>query len=390
MSDLTHSPAMLVSLRRLVRKVDRPIDVADEVVTAFRDGQVTLRSLRRADGFTFSDLEAGYQGVQPGDLVIHGLDAFAGAVGVSDSRGKCSPVYHVCEPIGGTDLRYIAYALRFLAQTGFLLLQAANVRQRAVDFRNWETLAQIGVPTIETHRQRAVADYLDAETSRQQGLSDALGRAVELDKERLASVIDHEVVSGNTAPEPRRLRVLADLMVDGCDYGPRPIVSLEHIRSLTGEVADLAVGPRPDAGFVSANPGDVLFAKLRPYLRKVWRVTQPVYASTELLCLRPRAGIDPGWLAVALRSPGVIHVAVSSSDGTKMPRTSWERLAEARLPVLTVPQQRSIVIRVEAEIERHSRLVQAVERQLGLLQERREAAIAAAVTGQIEIPGVAA
>ena len=71
----------------------RPLREEDDVITAFRDGQVTLRTNRRTEGFTNSLKEIGYQGVRKGDLVIHAMDGFAGAIGVSDSDGKCSPVY---------------------------------------------------------------------------------------------------------------------------------------------------------------------------------------------------------------------------------------------------------------------------------------------------------
>ena len=72
----------------LFHKMDRPVCDSDEVITCFRDGTVTLRKNRRTEGFTESLKEIGYQGVRKGDLVIHQMDAFAGAVGVSDSVGK--------------------------------------------------------------------------------------------------------------------------------------------------------------------------------------------------------------------------------------------------------------------------------------------------------------
>ena len=50
------------------------------------------RSKRRTEGFTNSLKEIGYQGVEKGDLVIHSMDAFAGAIGISQDNGKCSPV----------------------------------------------------------------------------------------------------------------------------------------------------------------------------------------------------------------------------------------------------------------------------------------------------------
>src|ERR1700747_1544563 len=77
----------------LFQKMDRAPRDSDEVVTCFRDGIVTLRKNRRVRGFTESIKEIGYQGIRKGDLVIHAMDAFAGAVGVSDSDGKGSPVY---------------------------------------------------------------------------------------------------------------------------------------------------------------------------------------------------------------------------------------------------------------------------------------------------------
>lgn len=60
-----------------------------------------------------SDKEIGYQGIDVGDLVVHGMDGFAGAIGISDSRGKASPVLNVL----GTDQnkRYIMYYLRSMA-----------------------------------------------------------------------------------------------------------------------------------------------------------------------------------------------------------------------------------------------------------------------------------
>ncbi|HDT9088286.1 TPA: restriction endonuclease subunit S, partial [Staphylococcus pseudintermedius] len=75
----------------IFEKLQRPIR-CDEIVTAFRDGQVMQRSKRRTEGFTTSLKEIGYQGVEKGDLVIHSMDAFAGAIGISQDNGKCSPV----------------------------------------------------------------------------------------------------------------------------------------------------------------------------------------------------------------------------------------------------------------------------------------------------------
>ena len=90
----------------LWKKEKREVKEDYGVVTAFRDGEVTLRENRRTEGFTFAIKEIGYQGVLKGDLVISAMDAFAGAMGISDSEGKCSPVYSVCSPVKELEPQY--------------------------------------------------------------------------------------------------------------------------------------------------------------------------------------------------------------------------------------------------------------------------------------------
>jgi type I restriction enzyme S subunit len=88
----------MVRAKALFRQVATPVPVDAEQVTCFRDGQVTLRRNRRTTGFTNAIFELGYQGIHPGQLCLHSMDAFAGAIGVADSSGKCSPEYVICEP----------------------------------------------------------------------------------------------------------------------------------------------------------------------------------------------------------------------------------------------------------------------------------------------------
>lgn len=147
-------------LKYEVFPIYRPIFDTDEIVTCFRDGQVTLRKARREDGFTISLSEDGYHGVEPGDLVIHGMDTFAGAIGCSDSRGKCSPVVHVCRTTGIN--RYYMYVLRSMAYTDVLWFYANGVRVRSSDFRNYSNLGRFSIAVPPIHEQNEIVEYLDA------------------------------------------------------------------------------------------------------------------------------------------------------------------------------------------------------------------------------------
>src|SRR3954469_10049652 len=119
----------------LFTKMDRSVREEDEVVTCFRDGMVTLRKNRRLSGFTEATFYSGYQGIRKGDLVIHGMDAFAGAIGVSDSDGKGTPVYNVCEPASTANAHYYAYTLREMARSQWIQALAKGIRERSTDFR---------------------------------------------------------------------------------------------------------------------------------------------------------------------------------------------------------------------------------------------------------------
>ena len=150
----------IIKGKRIFKRMNRPTLNSDEIVTAFRDGTVTLRKNRRVEGFTNSLLEIGYQGVKKGDLVIHSMDAFSGAIGVSDSDGKATPVYLVCRPILEVDCYYYAYLLKQMAYSGYIVSLARGIRERSTDFR-YREFANLPLPFPPLSGQQAIADFLD-------------------------------------------------------------------------------------------------------------------------------------------------------------------------------------------------------------------------------------
>lgn len=138
--------------------VQKPTREDDGVITCFRDGEVTLRSNRREDGFTMSEKEIGYQGIDVGDLIIHGMDGFAGAIGISDSRGKASPVLNVLET--DQSKRYFMYLLRTMANEGVFEALSTGIRVRTCD-TNWGKIKNLFyiVPLLE--EQCRIVEHLD-------------------------------------------------------------------------------------------------------------------------------------------------------------------------------------------------------------------------------------
>ena len=142
----------------LFKYLQKPVKEDDGVITCFRDGEVTLRSNRREDGFTMSDKEIGYQGIDAGDLVVHGMDGFAGAIGISDSRGKASPVLNVMDT--KQNKRYIMYYLRSMAYSDVFVALATGIRVRSCDLR-WNKLADLPYPVPSIEEQTAIVEYID-------------------------------------------------------------------------------------------------------------------------------------------------------------------------------------------------------------------------------------
>ena len=143
----------------ILKYIQKPVREDDGVITCFRDGEVTLRSNRREDGFTMADKEIGYQGIDVGDLVVHGMDDFAGAIGISDSRGKASPVLNVLDT--EQSKRYIMYFLRSMAYSDVFLALATGIRVRSCDLR-WNKLSELFYPVPPLEEQEAIVDYIDS------------------------------------------------------------------------------------------------------------------------------------------------------------------------------------------------------------------------------------
>lgn len=178
----------------IFKKENRPVRLEDDVVTCFRDGQVTLRTNRRTEGFTFATKEHGYQGIRKGDLVIHAMDAFAGAIGVSDSDGKSSPVYSACTPVTGVEVnpKYYALYLRNLALGGFIESLAKGIRERSTDFR-YKDFSELFFPLPDIETQNKVV--LEIEKSHQEidgGIS-VLTQQIERIKEYKVTLINSAV-----------------------------------------------------------------------------------------------------------------------------------------------------------------------------------------------------
>lgn len=410
---------LLKKAKYIFQRVQRPLRDIDGVVTAFRDGQVTLRTNRRTDGFTNSVKEIGYQGVRRNDLVIHAMDGFAGAIGVSDSDGKCSPVCSVCIPWQNQPLnmRFYGYLVRQLAVTDFILSLAKGIRERSTEFR-FSEFSGLMLPIPPIYEQDQIAKFLDHETAKIDNLIEKQQQLIELLKEKRQAVISHAVTKGLNPDVPMK-----DSGVEWLGKVPEHW-KIKRCKNLFNFVTS---GSRGWAGFYS-DEGDLFFRianltrdSINPKLDSIQYVTPPKgsegerskikendllisitadlgsvcaadesisggYVSQHVSLCRPgRAVASSRWLAYFVLSDTAKEQLQGAGYGGTKIQLSLEDIRDLFVAYPPKSEQIKIASYLDERLSDLDGLDHRAHNLIELLRERRTALISAAVTGKIDV-----
>jgi hypothetical protein len=141
-----------------------------------------------------------------------------------------------------------------------------------------------------------------------------------------------------------------------------PCIELEHIEEATGRLLGTADISQLRGARRSFESGDVLYGKLRPYLRKFAHARAPGVCSTEVwvLSANPRLCV-PGYLYQIVQTER-FNTEANKSSGSRMPRADWEVLSQAEFPLPPLEQQRQISALLATEEEALDLLMQLVDR----------------------------
>lgn len=409
----------VLKVKYLFKQEKREVRPEDEIVTCFRDGQVTLRKNRRIEGFTNSMKEIGYQGVRKGDLVIHNMDAFAGAIGVSDSDGKGTPVYACCTPKrDDINQYYYCYLLRYLARNGFILSLAKGIRERSTDFR-FNDFKELYLPVPSREEQDAIVSYIDLHSTKIDEAIAQQQKMIDLLNERKQIIINNAVTKGLNPDAPMK-----DSGVDWIGEIPEhwEIKKLKHVCQAFGRIGFRGYSTTDlvdeGEGCITLSPsnmrdgqmqyekctylswekyeespeikifnGDILFVK-----------TGSTYGKSSLVDNLPlEATINPQllvfknftcnnrFLAHVLQTTTIkTQVEVSVIGGT-IPTISQQKILNYVFPYPTEDEQEAIVAYIENKSTPINAAIKASERQISLLQERKQIIINDVVTGKVKV-----
>jgi len=369
-----------------------------------------------------------YQLVVPGDLAINKMKAWQGSVAISGHRGIVSPAYFVYEALHKSEGRYLHYLMRSIRYiTGYLSVS------KGIRVNQWDLEPQLHsrmplvVPPLPEQTQ--IATFLDRETAKIDALVAEQRRLMALLKEKRQAVISHAVTRGlnpHAPMKPSGNKWLGDVpahwivcclkhikaevknaFVDG-PFGSN--LKSEHFID-NGDVyvieSNFATQGRIDAEslktisnehFATINRsetrgGDIVIAKIGAQYGKASilpPLDKPAVVSGNSLKLTiNQKSCDVkfvNWHLANLKEQGVMEDIVNA---TAQPALSLGEMNN--LPMLAPPrqEQEAIVQFLNEKLGEFDTLTTEAQRAIDLLQERRTALISAAVTGQIDVRGVA-
>lgn len=158
-----------------------------------------------------------------------------------------------------------------------------------------------------------------------------------------------------------------------------PYIGLENIESQTGKFVKTGIQVDKSEN-IAVEIGDVLFGKLRPYLRKYWRATFTSTASSEFLVFQS-SELDMNFLYYAIQSDSFIEEVNTSTYGSKMPRASWEYIKNMRIAFPTsLVEQQKIADFLDKKTAQLDKVKSLLEEQIQKLKDYRASLIYKTVT----------
>ena len=128
------------------------------------------------------------------------------------------------------------------------------------------------------------------------------------------------------------------------DFNGEKYIGLEHIGQ--GNFLLDGIG---DASDVTSNKskfvkGDILYGKIRPYFKKVYRPKFSGICSTDMLVINSSNEkiVTQNYLHQIIKNQEFTDKATETSTGTKMPRADWNSLKLWQLNLPPLPEQKAI------------------------------------------------
>lgn len=300
-------------------------------------------------------------------------------------------------PNAQTDPRYVWYLLnshRAAAEMEIMGNTTTGLRNL-----NSHVIGSVTFPGPRLDVQRRITDYLDAETARIDALIEKKQLMAGLIDEHWKSVLDEAFDSGNKLCLKRLVTASLAYGVLVPDHDPDGVPMLRIMDLKTSGVDLDSVARIPSS--LSAQyrrtvlqSGDLVVSVVGTLGRciEVDASLAGCNINRPLARVQLRSDVPRSLIRYWFESSHFRRMAqMATSSDSAQPTLGMEDLGNMALGLPWEPSEwSSLSRRLEEEEEQVMGALQRLQRQIALLQERRQALITAAVTGQIDIPGLAA
>ncbi len=356
--------------------------------------------------------EEGYKncgvGLASAGSIVLSKRAPIGQTAILAVPSTCNQGCFLLTKLDGVDERFYFYSLIHLRPALEALGRGSTFMELSAD-----DLRSILLPFPSEERQHLIANYLDRETARIDGLIAEKERMLALLEEKRAALISRVVTRGldpNAPLKPSGQEWLGEIpahwpmtkfswdvfvsegQVDPEDdrFSEMILVAPNHIESRTGQITHTETSA--DQGAISGKylckQGDVLYSKIRPALRKVALAEEDCLCSADMYALRPSERLVPEYLQYFLLSEEFSTWAELESARVAMPKINRETLNAIRIPIPPLEEQEHIVSEIMNETKKIDLQRKAIRVSAGLLKERRAALITAVVTGALPVEDI--
>jgi type I restriction enzyme S subunit len=344
--------------------------------------QIKTFGLRQGDVLFTKDSETPYD-IAVAALVVENLPSVVCGYHLAIAR----PLKDV------TNGRYVYWALTAQPTRDQFTVFATGVTRYGL---RQDEIGRVEIPLPTLHEQLAIADYLDAETARIDALITKKQRMVGLLEERLGTAIRHTLftLSCERHPLKRRWKVI-DCKHRTPNYLPEgiPVVSpgdatpgrldLSRAHRFVGQrdFLDLADPPR------LPRRGDIIYSRNASIGIASYVDTDEPFCMGQDVCLITSMGQSQLFLLYVLNTIGTDQLD-EAKIGSTFSRINIAQIVELEIPIPEPNEQKRLGAEFDLMTIHTNTLTRTLQVQINLLQERRQALITAAVTGQLDIPEV--
>lgn len=154
-------------------------------------------------------------------------------------------------------------------------------------------------------------------------------------------------------------------------------IGLENIESGTGRFIETE--SEFEGNGVEYIEDDIVYGKLRPYLRKVWLATNKGNAVGDFFVFRAKRS-NASYVKWLMLSDGFTSETNGSTFGAKMPRVSSDFILSLHYFLPPLSEQQSIASFLDAKTKPIDAIISKREKQIDLLEEMKSAIISRTVT----------